>query len=42
MDTSKKVVEPPKHPPQPIKAQPKPDHTGEHHAGGCCEPKAKM
>jgi hypothetical protein len=43
MDTTKKaVVEPPKNPPQPIKAQPKPDQKGQHQAAGCCEPKPKM
>jgi len=42
MDTTKRIVEPEKNPPQPIKTQPKPDHKDEHRAGGCCEPKAKV
>ena len=43
MDTTKRIVEPQKNPPQPIKAQPKPEQKkDEHHADGYCEPKAKV
>jgi hypothetical protein len=44
MDITKKaVVEPPKNPPQPVKAQPQPEHKGQHQAAtpGGSQPKPK-
>jgi hypothetical protein len=44
MDITKKaVVEPPKNPPQPIKAQPQSEQKVQHQAAtpGCCQPQPK-